>query len=105
MTQQIIGVLHPGNMGVSVAVSIKAAGNKVLWASEGRSDATQRRALKTELEDAFSVKKLCENCSIIVSVCPPHVAEAVAAQVLGYGFTGLYLDANAISPQTAGRIG
>ena len=105
MTQQIIGILHPGNMGVSVAVSIKAAGNEVLWASEGRSNATQRRALKTELEDVFSVKKLCENCSIIVSVCQPHVAEAVAAQVLGHGFTGLYLDANAISPQTAGRIG
>jgi len=105
MSQPRIGILHPGNMGVSVAASIKTAGNEVFWASEGRSDATQQRALKTELEDVFSVQKLCEDCSIIISVCPPHAAEAVAVQALGYGFTGLYLDANAISPQTVSRIG
>ncbi|MGH2544744.1 MAG: DUF1932 domain-containing protein, partial [Ardenticatenaceae bacterium] len=36
---------------------------------------------------------------------PPDVAEEVADQVLAYSFTGLYLDANAISPQRAMRIG
>jgi 3-hydroxyisobutyrate dehydrogenase-like beta-hydroxyacid dehydrogenase len=41
----------------------------------------------------------------LISVCPPHAAEEVADQVLSYGFRGLYLDANAISPQRAIRIG
>ena len=48
---------------------------------------------------------LCAACSILVSVCPPHAAETVAHQVVTSGFAGLYLDANAISPQRAMRIG
>jgi 3-hydroxyisobutyrate dehydrogenase-like beta-hydroxyacid dehydrogenase len=38
-------------------------------------------------------------------VCPPHAAEEVAQQVLATGFAGVYLDANAIAPQRAERIG
>ncbi|MFC2078409.1 DUF1932 domain-containing protein [Candidatus Bipolaricaulota bacterium] len=105
MIHQTIGVLHPGNMGVSVAASIKAAGNEVIWASDGRSDATRERASKAGLKDVTTLASLCGACSIIVSVCPPHAAETVSQQVLGHGFTGLYLDANAISPQTAVAIG
>jgi 3-hydroxyisobutyrate dehydrogenase-like beta-hydroxyacid dehydrogenase len=48
---------------------------------------------------------LCAKCSIIMSVCPPYAAEDVAGQVISQGFKGLYLDANAISPQKAERIG
>jgi 3-hydroxyisobutyrate dehydrogenase-like beta-hydroxyacid dehydrogenase len=44
-------------------------------------------------------------CSILISVCPPHAAETVAHQALAAGFKGLYLDANAISPQRAMQIG
>jgi 3-hydroxyisobutyrate dehydrogenase-like beta-hydroxyacid dehydrogenase len=40
-----------------------------------------------------------------LSVCPPHVAEEVAVSVMDKGFTGLYLDANAISPKRARGIG
>ena len=39
-----IGVLHPGNMGVSVAASICQGGHTVYWASEGRSPETSERA-------------------------------------------------------------
>jgi 3-hydroxyisobutyrate dehydrogenase-like beta-hydroxyacid dehydrogenase len=48
---------------------------------------------------------MCKTCSIIISVCPPHAAEDVAQQVVDCGFKGLYLDANAISPQKTIRIG
>jgi 3-hydroxyisobutyrate dehydrogenase-like beta-hydroxyacid dehydrogenase len=41
---------------------------------------------------------------VLLSVCPPHAAEHVAEQVLSHSFSGLYLDANAISPQRAVRI-
>jgi 3-hydroxyisobutyrate dehydrogenase-like beta-hydroxyacid dehydrogenase len=51
-----------------------------------------------------SVAKLCDECSVIFSVCPPHAAEDVAKEVIGHGFRGVYLDANAISPQRAIRI-
>ncbi|MGZ4440733.1 MAG: DUF1932 domain-containing protein, partial [Gaiellaceae bacterium] len=36
--------------------------------------------------------------------CPPGLAEDVAREVGGHGFGGLYVDANAISPERAGRI-
>jgi hypothetical protein len=39
-----IGVLHPGNMGISVAASAQNSGNEVYWASQGRSSQTRERA-------------------------------------------------------------
>jgi 3-hydroxyisobutyrate dehydrogenase-like beta-hydroxyacid dehydrogenase len=41
---------------------------------------------------------------LLVCVCPPHAAEDVAGQVAAQGYRGLYLDANAISPQCMQRI-
>jgi 3-hydroxyisobutyrate dehydrogenase-like beta-hydroxyacid dehydrogenase len=52
-----------------------------------------------------TLEELCEACSVIISVCPPHAALAVAEQVLACAFTGIYADVNAISPQQAKRIG
>ncbi len=105
MTPQRIGFLHPGDMGISIAASAQNAGNEIYWASEGRSPDTQARAAKYGLRDAHTLAKLCAECAIIVSVCPPHAAEEVAQQVLATGFGGMYLDANAIAPQRAERIG
>jgi 3-hydroxyisobutyrate dehydrogenase-like beta-hydroxyacid dehydrogenase len=105
MTSQRIGFLHPGDMGISIAASAQNAGNEVLWVSEGRSPETQARAAKYGLRDAYTLSNLCAECAIIISVCPPHAAEEVAQQVLATGFAGMYLDANAIAPQRAERIG
>ena len=105
MTKRNIGILHPGNMGISIAASAQNSGHTVYWASEGRSRQTRERAASYELLDGCTLGKLCETCSVIVSVCPPHAAEEVANQVLAHSFKGLYLDANAISPQRAKRIG
>jgi 3-hydroxyisobutyrate dehydrogenase-like beta-hydroxyacid dehydrogenase len=102
---ETVGILHPGDMGVSVAASAKNSGHRVVYVSEGRSKETRERAEKSGLEDAQTLQHLCEICSVIVSVCPPDAAEEVASSVLACGFTGLYLDANAISPQRAIKIG
>jgi 3-hydroxyisobutyrate dehydrogenase-like beta-hydroxyacid dehydrogenase len=100
-----IGILHPGEMGVSIAASAVNSGHEVFWASQGRSLQTRKRAERARLRDAGTLAVLCHTCQVIVSVCPPHAAEEVAEEVLAQGFTGLYLDANAISPQRAGHIG
>jgi 3-hydroxyisobutyrate dehydrogenase-like beta-hydroxyacid dehydrogenase len=99
-----IGILHPGEMGASVAVSARNGGNAVFWSSKGRSAKTRIRARQHDILDAGSMEALCQACSIIISVCPPHAAEDVARQVIQSGFTGLYVDANAISPQRALQI-
>jgi 3-hydroxyisobutyrate dehydrogenase-like beta-hydroxyacid dehydrogenase len=100
-----LGILHPGNMGISIAASALNSGCEVYWASQGRSAQTHERAERFDLQDAGSLAQLCETCPILVSVCPPHAAEEVADQVLDCGFVGIYVDANAISPQRAIRIG
>ena len=102
---ETIGIIHPGAMGISVAASALRSGHRVCYVSEGRSEATRARAAEYKLRDLGSLATLCAECSIIVSVCPPHAAEDVARQVISHGFKGLYLDANAISPQKADRIG
>jgi len=105
MPTETIGILHPGAMGISVAASALQTGHQICYASEGRSGATRARASKHNLRDLSTLSKLCQTCSIIISVCPPHAAEEVAQQVIDCGFKGLYLDANAISPQKTERIG
>ena len=105
MTNLDVGILHPGEMGISVAASAQNSGHSVYWASQGRSAQTHARAEEFNLLDAGTLAQLCATCSAIISVCPPHAAEAVADQVLAHGFSGLYLDANAISPERAMRIG
>lgn len=105
MNPQNIGILHPGEMGVSIAASAKNGVHNVYWASEGRSTQTAERAAKIGLLDAGSLKNLCATCFVIMSVCPPDAAEALAENVMGQGFKGLYMDLNAISPERAIRIG
>lgn len=100
-----VGILHPGQMGVSLAATAKNSGHNVYWASAGRSQATRQRAEAHGLLDAGTLEELCGECSVVVSVCPPHAAEEVADQVLAASYRGLYLDANAISPQRARHIG
>jgi 3-hydroxyisobutyrate dehydrogenase-like beta-hydroxyacid dehydrogenase len=105
MSKQKIGVMHPGMMGICVAATVQNSGHEVFWVSEGRSPQTRQRAEKFNLSDAGTLAALCETCSVIISVCPPHAAEEMAGQVLANSFQGIYLDVNAISPQRTIRIG
>ena len=100
-----IGILHPGEMGISIAASAINSGNSVYWVSQNRSVKTRQRAEEQNLIEFDSLSQLCQTCEIIFSVCPPHAAEDVARSVVECGFKGHYLDANAISPQHSIRIG
>jgi 3-hydroxyisobutyrate dehydrogenase-like beta-hydroxyacid dehydrogenase len=105
MAPRSIGILHPGEMGISVAASAKNSGCDVYWTSEGRSAATRERVAKVGLHEASTLSELCSRCAIVMSVCPPHAAEDVANDVLRTGFRGLFVDANAIAPQRTIKIG
>lgn len=99
-----VGLLHPGEMGAAVGAALQAGGAHVLWASEGRSDATRSRAEAAALTDVGTLAQLVERSEIIVSVCPPHAALDVVRAVSACGFTGAYVDVNAIAPATARAI-
>ena len=100
-----IGLLHPGNMGATVAATLLNSGHRVLWASTARSEKTRHRANKLGMEDAGTVAALARRSEIIVSVCPPEFADAVADEVLAAGFAGIFVDANAITPRRTCEIG
>lgn len=97
-----VGFLHPGAMGAVLAAT--CAGER-RWVSSGRSEATARRAETAALTACESLDELTASCRTLVSVCPPDAAEEVAAAIAAAGFDGIYVDANALAPATARRIG
>jgi 3-hydroxyisobutyrate dehydrogenase-like beta-hydroxyacid dehydrogenase len=99
-----IGLLHPGAMGATVGAAARESGHRVLWASENRSEATRQRADAAGLENVRTLGALIELSDMLVSVCPPSEANAVAAQVADTDFAGTYVDANAIAPHTMRKI-
>ena len=94
----ILTILHPGEMGASVAAAAISSGHRVLWVSEGRSEATKQRALFLELEDVRALSAINES-DIVFSICPPNAAIQMAKDVAETKFKGLYVDANAGSPE------
>ena len=100
-----IGILHPGEMGISIAASAINSGHQIYWVSQSRSDKTRARAEKHNLIELDTLFQFCQTCEAIISICPPHAAEEIARSVMEAGFKGYYLEANAISPQRAIKIG
>jgi len=96
-----VGVLHPGSMGAAVGASIVAAGRRVVWSGEDRSEATHRRAAQAGLQDVGWLNAVVNQTDVILSICPPHAALEVAQEVRDLGFQGVFVDANAVSPDTA----
>ncbi|HEX6788803.1 MAG TPA: DUF1932 domain-containing protein [Gaiellaceae bacterium] len=96
-----VGLLHPGEMGSAVGDALVAAGHTVVWASEGRSEATRARA--AAFEDAGSVAEVVARSDVVLSVVPPHAALELARSLPR--FDGIYVDANAVSPETARAVG
>src|SRR6266568_9644880 len=105
MASATIGLLHPGDMGSMVGASARANGLRVLWASEGRSPQTLERAAAAGLEDMKGLAPVVAASQVILSVCPPHAAVDLAREVAAQGFSGIYVDGNAVSPQTGREIG
>jgi 3-hydroxyisobutyrate dehydrogenase-like beta-hydroxyacid dehydrogenase len=105
MASTTVGLLHPGEMGSAVGASAVAGGAQVFWASEGRGGASRARASAIGLEDAGTLTALVSRSDVILSVVPPHAALDVARVVASLGFRGLYVDANAVAPETAREIG
>ena len=99
-----IGLLHPGEMGATVGAAARENEARVVWASEGRGLRTGDRASEAGLTDVNTLATLVEHSRIIIGVCPPHAATELARAVARQRFSGVYVDANAVSPATAGEV-
>ena len=99
-----IALLHPGAMGSAIGACLTAAGHHVGWCASGRSDESRRRAEQALLTPFSNLADLLSKSDAVIPVCPPHGATKLAEQVATIGFTGLYLDANAVAPGTSATI-
>ena len=93
-----IAILHPGQMGAETGSALRAVGHQVGWLPAGRGSGTRRRATEAGLVALDDLR----DCDVVLSVCPPAAALETARRVAG--FTGVYVDANAISPETARQV-
>lgn len=97
-------LLHPGEMGQAIGRALAAAGQTVTWVSEGRSEATRERATANKFEPAADLASALSDADVVMSVCPPDAAEALASTVAEAGYKGPYVDCNAIAPSTVRQI-
>jgi 3-hydroxyisobutyrate dehydrogenase-like beta-hydroxyacid dehydrogenase len=105
MSEPVVALLHPGEMGSGVGGSLAARGMRVLFASDGRSAESLARAKAAGLHDGGNVRAIVRDSEIVLSICPPHAALDVANEIAQAGFKGIFVDANAIAPATARTIG
>jgi len=105
MSVRTVAILHPGEMGSAIGACLVRRGLRVVWASSGRSAATRARANAAGLEDLGSLSRALDVADAALSVCPPHGALALAREVAAQGFDGIFVDANAIAPETARAVG
>ena len=98
-------VLHPGAMGVSIAAAVSSAGHEVIGVASGRSRATIDRAREAQITLVETLEEAMSRVDVVLSICPPEAALDVAHEVQATGYDGIYVDGNAISPETAAAIG
>ncbi|MDA5281209.1 NAD(P)-dependent oxidoreductase [Streptomyces sp. Isolate_45] len=99
-----VGILHPGSMGAAVASCAATNAGAVVWCEAGRSPASAARAAQFGLTAVATLSEVLKRSDIVISLCPPAAAEGLARDVAGHGFGGVYVEANAISPERVRRI-
>ncbi|MFD5429707.1 DUF1932 domain-containing protein [Streptomyces sp. NPDC127084] len=99
-----LGILHPGSMGAAVAAQARLSGAEVVWCPAGRSVSSRERAERYGLTPVADLAEMVERADIILSLCPPAVAEDVARSVAAHSYTRIYVDGNAVAPATMSSI-
>src|SRR5215468_10966449 len=105
----VIGIIAQGTMGAGVGRRLHESGAKVRTLLSGRSRASAERAKAAGMTAAADERELLSGADFFLSILPPGEAEALAGKLAPTLTTldrrPVYIDCNAISPQTAMRIG
>jgi 3-hydroxyisobutyrate dehydrogenase-like beta-hydroxyacid dehydrogenase len=106
MAKPVVAIIAPGNMGAGVGARLVANGVRVLTSLEGRSEASKVRADKARMIGAAEAELAAAD--IVLSIVPPGealaLAETLAPALRASNARPVYVDCNAVSPQTAGRV-
>ncbi len=108
MQLKTVGLLSPGEMGHIVAEVLIKHGLQVNTCLEGRSELTQSLARKAKINEVESYDTLVSESDLILSILVPaeavKVAEKTAASINATGKEVVYVDCNAIAPNTTKMI-
>jgi 3-hydroxyisobutyrate dehydrogenase-like beta-hydroxyacid dehydrogenase len=91
-------------MGAAVGAQAGRKGTKVVWCPSGRSQATHQRARQAGLLAVDDLGQMLDQADVVLSVCPPAAAQQVAMRAAEHGYKGIYVEANATSPERCARI-
>jgi 3-hydroxyisobutyrate dehydrogenase-like beta-hydroxyacid dehydrogenase len=101
-----IVVIAPGAMGSAIGARLVEHGARVLTALDGRGEASRARAAAAGMVDATMAELVAAD--ILLSIVPPADAEALARRLAPALAAAprkpVYVDANAVSPDTIARI-
>ena len=105
----VIGVIAQGTMGSGVGRRLRESGAEVRTLLSGRSPASAERARAAGMVAATDERELLAGADFFLSILPPGEAEPLARRLAptlaALDRKPVYLDCNAVSPQTAMRIG
>jgi len=110
MTTKIetVGIISPGDMGHVVGQVLHAHGLRVITSLQGRSRRTKTLADQANIEDVGTLQNLVAEADLILSILVPAEAVSAAHQVAqairATNKALLYVDCNAIAPQTVRQI-
>jgi len=103
-----VAIISPGDMGSGIGKVLVQEGYQVLTCLEGRSPLTKELALKSGFQDTTDMASLLSQTDCLISIVPPESAVTVAQQVAGQIQSAkpglIYVDCNAIAPQTALKV-
>jgi len=104
----LIAVIAPGEMGAGIGQRLRERGARVITSLAGRSAASAKRAERAGMAAAASDDEIAA-ADIVLSVVPPKDAAGLAARLKPAIARGakkpIYVDCNAVAPQTAVAIG
>src|SRR5712691_3237951 len=105
----VIGLIAQGMMGSGVGRRLRESGAEVRTLLSGRSPASAERAEAAGMVAAANERELLSGADFFLSILPPGEAEPLARR-LAPALTALerkpvYIDCNAVSPQSVIRIG
>ena len=105
----VVGVIAQGTMGSAVGRRLRESGAEVRTLLSGRSPASAERARAAGMVAATDERALLDGADFFLSILPPGEAEPLARRLAptlaALSRKPVYLDCNAVSPQTAIRIG